>query len=65
MRLMEQGMIIGTSAYQKQLIDEILNSSKKMLLSVLFIFSSDFELFDSVHLQFMGNFVSINESLEY
>ena len=62
MRLMEQGMIIGTSAYQKQLIDEILNSSKKMSLKVLFIFPSDFELFDSVHLQFMGNF---NESLEY
>ena len=65
MRLREQGMIIGTNAYQKQSLDEILNSSKKTLLSVLFISPSDFELFDSVHLQFMGNFVSIKKSLEY
>ena len=61
MRSREQGMIIGINAYQKQLIDEILNSSKKMSLSVPSILPSDFEPFDSVHLQFRGNFVSVKE----
>ena len=65
MRLREQGMIIGIIAYQKQSVAKILNSSKEMSLLVLFIMPSDFEPFDSVHLQFIGNFVSIKELLEY